>query len=110
MGGNGPGQREKVGRPGFPHSGKERARGKTAGCQRGRKRSPSRRLFRERDWKRNEFCMLGAVLLLPQPRHGGTARGRRLAAGAVGELGSARSPGIVGRKKHGFRGRFGGRG
>jgi hypothetical protein len=33
--------------------------------------------------------------------HGGTARGRRLAAGAVGELGSARSPGAVGRKKQG---------
>jgi hypothetical protein len=29
---------------------------------------------------------------------------------AVGELCSARSPGIVGRKKHGFRGGFGGRG
>jgi hypothetical protein len=38
------------------------------------------------------------------------ARGRRLAAVAVGELCSARSPGIVGRKKHGFRGGFGGRG
>jgi hypothetical protein len=38
------------------------------------------------------------------------ARGRRLAAVAVGELCSARSLGIVGRKKHGFRGGFGGRG
>jgi hypothetical protein len=42
--------------------------------------------------------------------HGGTARGPRLAAGAVGELGSARSPGAVGRKKHGFRSGFGRRG
>jgi hypothetical protein len=42
--------------------------------------------------------------------HGGAARCRRLAAGAVGELGSARSPGAVGRKKHGFRGGFGRRG
>jgi hypothetical protein len=41
---------------------------------------------------------------------GGAARGRRLAAGAVGELGSARSPGAVCRKKHGFRGGFGRRG
>jgi hypothetical protein len=38
------------------------------------------------------------------------ARGRWLAAMAVGELCSARSPGIVGRKKHGLRGGFGGRG
>jgi hypothetical protein len=153
------GERERGGRkagwPGFPHSGKERARTegesgkagvpamggngpgrkgrrrdgrgslamgrngpgrKRAGCQQGRKRSRSRRLVREMDWKRsenrnrnrNELCRLCAVLLLPRPRHGGTARGRRLAAGAVGELGSARSPGIVGRKKHGFRGGFGG--
>jgi hypothetical protein len=57
-----------------------------------------------------EMCRIGEVLLLPRSRHGGTARGRRLAAGAVGELGSARSPGIVGRKKHGFRGGFCGRG
>jgi hypothetical protein len=42
--------------------------------------------------------------------HGGTARGPRLASGAVGELGSARSPGAVGRKKHGFRSGFGRRG
>jgi hypothetical protein len=42
--------------------------------------------------------------------HGGTARGPRLAAGAVGELGSARSPGAVGRKEHGFRSGFGRRG
>jgi hypothetical protein len=42
--------------------------------------------------------------------HGGTARGPRLAAGAVGELGSARSSGAVGRKKHGFRSGFGRRG
>jgi hypothetical protein len=42
--------------------------------------------------------------------HGGTARGPLLAAGAVGELDSARSPGAVGRKKHGFRGGFGRRG
>jgi hypothetical protein len=42
--------------------------------------------------------------------HGGTARGPRLAAGAVGELGSARSPGAVSRKKHGFRSGFGRRG
>jgi hypothetical protein len=42
--------------------------------------------------------------------HGGTARGPRLAAGAVGELGSARSPGAIGRKKHGFRSGFGRRG
>jgi hypothetical protein len=42
--------------------------------------------------------------------HGETARGRRLATGAVGELGTARSPGTVGRKKHGFRDGFGGRG
>jgi hypothetical protein len=38
------------------------------------------------------------------------ARGRLLAAVAVGKLCSARSPGIVGRKKHGFRGGFGGHG
>jgi hypothetical protein len=137
---NGPGRREKAGRPGLPRNGRERARkrrrkrdgrgsltagkngpgGKRAGCQQGRKRSRSWRLVRKLDWKqnedrnrnrnRNELCRLGAVLLLPWLRHGGTARGRRLAAGAVGELGSVRSPGIVGRKKHGFRGGFGGRG
>ncbi|KAH0819145.1 hypothetical protein GEV33_003646 [Tenebrio molitor] len=52
---------------------------------------------------------LCAVLLLTRSRGGGAARGRRLAAVAVGELGLARSSGIVGRKKHGFRGGFGGR-
>jgi hypothetical protein len=118
--GTGQEEKEKAGWPGFPHSWKERARGKRAGCQQGRKRSRSWRLVRKLDWKqnedrnrnrnRNELCRLGAVLLLPWLRHGGTARGRRLAAGAVGELGSVRSPGIVGRKKHGFRGGFGGRG
>jgi hypothetical protein len=161
---NGPGRREKAGRPGFPRNGRERTRKKRrkregrgslamggngpgregesgmAGVpsqrertgQGGRerdvnkvgKRSRSWRLVRKLDWKRNEdqdqdrdrnrnrneLCRLGAVLLLPWLRHGGTARGRRLAAGAVGELGSVRSPGIVGRKKHGFRGGFGGRG
>jgi hypothetical protein len=102
---------------GFPSNGKERARkkrrkrdgrgslamgrkgpgGERAGCQQGRKQSRSRRLVWERDWKRNEnrnrnrnrnkLCRLGAVLLLPRSRHGGTAGGRRLAAGAVEELG-----------------------
>jgi hypothetical protein len=54
------------------------------------------------------LCRLCAVLLWTRLRDGRAARGRRLAAVAVGELGSARSSGIVGRKKHGFRGRFGG--
>ncbi|KAH0814325.1 hypothetical protein GEV33_008466 [Tenebrio molitor] len=128
---NGPGRRKKAGRPGFPRNGRERARkkrrkrdgrgslamgrngpgGKRAGCRLGRKQSRSRFGSGTRSGKRigigmSSACRLGAVLLLPRPRHGGTARGRRLAAGAVGELGSARSPGIVGRKKHGFRGGF----
>jgi hypothetical protein len=51
---------------------------------------------------------LCAVIFLTRSRDG--ARGRRLAAVAVGELRSARSPGTVGRKKHRFRGGFGGRG
>jgi hypothetical protein len=53
---------------------------------------------------------LCAVIFLTRSRDGGAARGRRLAAVAVGELRSARSPGTVGRKKHRFRGGFGGRG
>jgi hypothetical protein len=58
---------------------------------------------------RNELC--SALQVLRGPFVGSVAaRGRRLAAVAVGELCSARSPGIVGRKKHGFRGGFGGRG
>jgi hypothetical protein len=103
MGRNGPGQREKAGWPGFPHNGKERAgtRGKTgwpgfplngkerAGT-RGEKRSRSRKLFRERDWNRNELCRLCAVLFLTRPRDVGAARGRRFAAVAVGELGGVR--------------------
>jgi hypothetical protein len=106
MGRNGPEQREKAGWPGFPHNGKERGR------ERSRSRSRSRRLYREQDWNRNrnELCRLCAVLMLSRSRDGGAARGRRLAAVAVGELCSARSPGIVGRKKYGFRGGFGGRG
>jgi hypothetical protein len=136
MGRNGPGRKGESGMAGVPSpwegTGQEKRRkrdgraslamgrngpgGKRAGCQQGPKRSRSRWLVRKRDCKRNwsrnrnELCRLGAVLLLPRPRHGGTAHGRRLAAGAVGELGSARSPGIVGRKKHGFRDGFGERG
>jgi hypothetical protein len=108
MGRNGPGRKGESGMAGVP------SQWEGTGCQQGRKRSRSRRLVRERDWKRNwsrnrnALCRLCAVLLLPRPRHGRTARGRRLSAGAVGELGSARSPGIAGRKKHGFRGGFGG--
>jgi hypothetical protein len=133
--GTGQEEREKAGWPGFPRNGRERAGrkrrkrdgrgslamgrngpgGKRAGCRLGRKQSRSRFGSGTRSGKRigigmSSACRLGAVLLLPRPRHGGTARGRRLAAGAVGELGSARSPGIVGRKKHGFRGGFGRRG
>jgi hypothetical protein len=87
--------------------------GEKSGMQRGREWSRSRRLYREQDWNRNrdyELCRLCAVLLLTRSRDGGAARGRRLAAVAVEELCSARSPGIVGRKKYGFRGGFGGRG
>jgi hypothetical protein len=56
------------------------------------------------------LCRLCTLLLLTRSRDGGAARGCRLGAVAVGELCSARSPGIVGRNKHGFRGGFGGRG
>jgi hypothetical protein len=54
--------------------------------------------------------MLSAGSAWPFYCHGGAARDRRLAAEAVGELGSAQSPVAVGRKKHGFRGGFGRRG
>ncbi|KAJ3634652.1 hypothetical protein MTP99_007598 [Tenebrio molitor] len=65
-------------------------------------------------WRRNPPGMVSVtrgLQALRGPFVGSVAaRGRRLAAVAVGELCSARSPGIVGRKKHGFRGGFGGRG
>jgi hypothetical protein len=67
-----------------------------------------------RTWDRNRNVCRNGMSSAGSARsfycHGGTARGRRLATGAVGELGTARSPGTVGRKKHGFRDGFGGRG
>jgi hypothetical protein len=98
---------EKAGKPGFPRNGRERARkAEKAGCWLGRKRSRSRCW----SWKRTGIGMSSAGSARSFYCHGGTARGPRLAAGAVGELGSARSPGAVGRKKHGFRNGFGRRG
>jgi hypothetical protein len=92
MGGNGPGKRRKrvVGRVGS-------GVGVSAGARLGAGRGPGSELSSAGS-ARSFYC------------HGGTARGPRLAAGAVGELGSARSPGAVGRKKHGFRSGFGRRG
>ncbi|KAH0809465.1 hypothetical protein GEV33_013327 [Tenebrio molitor] len=87
---------EKAGKPGFPRNGRERARkAEKAGCW---------------SWKRTGIGISSAGSARSFYCHGGTARGPRLAAGAVGELGSARSPGAVGRKKHGFRSGFGRRG
>jgi hypothetical protein len=88
MGGNGPGKRRKR-VVGWVGSG--------VGVGAGARRGPGSELSSAGS-ARSFYC------------HGGTARGPRLAAGAVGELGSARSPGAVGRKKHGFRSGFGRRG
>jgi hypothetical protein len=88
MGGNGPGKRRKR-VVGWVGSG--------VGVGAGARRGPGSELSSAGS-ARSFYC------------HGGTARGPRLAAGAVGELGSARSPGPVGRKKHGFRSGFGRRG
>ncbi|KAJ3619036.1 hypothetical protein MTP99_005825 [Tenebrio molitor] len=160
--GTGPEEKEKAGRPGFPRNGRERARkaekaGKPGFPRNGRERArrkregrgslamggngPGKRRKRE---SRGSLAMGGNGPGKRRKRvvgwvgsgvgvgagarrgpgselssagsarsfycHGGTARGPRLAAGAVGELGSARSPGAVGRKKHGFRSGFGRRG
>jgi hypothetical protein len=156
---NGPGKKEKAGRPGFPRNGRERARkqrekaGKPGfprnGRERARKRGESGKAWVPSQWegtgqeekgesrkagvpsqwqgtgqeerrKRvvgqvgsgvgvgagarleaesgsgSELSSAGSAR--PFYCHGGAARGRRLAAGAVG------------RKKHGFRGGFGRRG
>jgi hypothetical protein len=110
--GTGQEEKEKAGKPGFPRNGRERARKKRekAGSQLGRKRSRSRFGSGTRSGKRIGIGMSSAGSARTFYCHGGTARGRRLAAGAVGEVGSAPSPGAVGRKKHGFRGGFGRRG
>ncbi|KAH0813335.1 hypothetical protein GEV33_009458 [Tenebrio molitor] len=127
IGGNGPGQREKARWPGFPRNGKERARKKKEkagrpgfprnGRERARKEKEKAgrlgfpRNGRERARKKKEKA----------GRPGFPHNGREWARKEKEKAGWPRFPrngkerargkraGIVGRKKHGFRGGFGGR-